>query len=387
MKTGKKYILVMAVLTALAAGSCAKVEVEQATDSPRIVYNAVIAKKTSEGDTATKAVLEGVAYPTDMTFRSVAYYNNDKLLDNGVKDTRAAALDWIPESTVEYKNGYWMTDTEYLWPYGGYLSFLAYSPASLSTLIQGGRKMVTMDRDGITASWDSERDGMKGVDFMIADVKTNMIMNERNGGYIGVPTTFNHVLSAVKVSAKSEGNASGEFKIVIKSLRLKNVYTTGKFQAPFISGISGWGVLRPEWNDFGNAKKYIDLYNDPAGHTVRWDEFEQVGTSYIVIPQKLDSDPDRGEGQDSWVALEITHERYNRTGVDANGTSIYGTTPHMTETRTIRLDEIQDKEYWERGTIYHYKLSIGEHKLINFEGISENWGSPHDIELKPEIQK
>ncbi len=382
-------------LLAVAAVSCAKVEVTPVeNDNPRIAFNAVISKKANP-DPVAKAVeaIDGVVYPTDKEFRSIVYYNNDNLIDaGGNKDTRAAAIEWIPDSPVKYNpaNGFWTAvdrtgvEQEYYWPYGGYLTFMAYSPAS----VRSAANITMNNTDGIRAAWDTEAEEMKGVDFMIADVKTNMTANEQNGGYTGAPIVFRHLLSSIMVSGKTEGNVTGNVKIVIKSLALQNVFTTGKFYATFEGDENAdkWGALSFMWQEQADALDNIYLYDSTEGQTLKWNEFSQIGETYIAIPQKLDSEdrwPAGVSGKDFWINLQVTFDTYNRTGTDANGAATYNSTPDNTETKTIRIDQIHGPN-WERGMRYHYKLSFGEHKPIKFEGIAEDWGPTPDNEILPE---
>ncbi len=233
-----------------AAASCVKVEVNpvKQKDGRNISYDAVIAKNS----VGTKAPLTSVSYPTDVPFRSIAYYNpaNDDRRSTAGKNPDGP---WIEESRISYdaSSRRWKAEKDHLWPVdGGYLTFLSYSPSN-----DGVDKAVDISYDkGISAGkWDvgqhltvvdaGEKPGslgggnfldveqvegaQYGVDFMIADLKTNMTANGFNAGYSGVPTMFNHMLSLITFSGKVEGNVS----VKVKRIILTEVYTTASFSS------------------------------------------------------------------------------------------------------------------------------------------------------------
>ncbi len=392
-------MLAVAVMAG-AAASCAKVEVNPVVqeDGIRISYDAAIAKNSA----GTKAPITTASYPTDIPFKSVAYYNAP-----ASGDTRDAATIWVPESTITYNTEArrWTSPKTYQWPAtGGYLTFLSYSPSDNDGVVD---QTVTMDKDGIsTTTWDVgqeltvEQAGKKpndegggnflsenqtagahyGVDFMVADLKTNMVANGSNGGFIGVPTMFNHMLSLITFSGKVEGNVS----VKVKRIILTEVYTQATFSSPVSNSKDDAGNDVKLWDELNINNPWtghtgwepVLIYNNSEGQEMIQNEYRQIGISYIAIPQPIGPIVDHGLKA---IMIVVDYE-----------TTMPGKEP-ITITDVIRLDNEfhgTEEAEWERGKRYHYKLSFGEHKVIKFEGDSDPWVETEGggIEIKPEKQ-
>ncbi len=416
MKAGDKILKMMAaaMMIAGAAAACAKVEVNpvEHEEGAKIAYQAVIAK--NKPDASTRAAIEGAAYPTDVPFRSVAYWNNGIDTDaDGNTDTRAAAMEWVPESEITYQDPYWTTNNVYYWPIGGYLTFLAYSPASVGTTPM--TSYLSMDKEGIktleNVIWDTgqelkqheageaeigfDADGddnitndeiiMKnlpeadqsagnhfGVDFMVADLKTNMTANGANGGYVGVPTVFNHMLSNITVWGKVEGNV----RVVVKRVLFTDVYTQAEFSVGIASEAGdNWGNLNTNnpWKNHSEPEPVL-IYKNETGQEMVWNTYSQIGESYIAIPQKIGpiKKEDDGKVVLSNIYLVVDYETYTPV-LNEDGSEM---TQYTETTKTIRLDKDfhgTENAVWERSKKYNYRLSFGEHQVIDFEGFSEAW--------------
>ncbi len=401
----RKIIYILAA-TLLAIVSCAKIEQNEIKQKTAIRFSAAIEKPKNE----TKAAISGTEYPKAVPFKCIAFYN--AAYKEGTSTTGTitnnngniflppyqlrddinkinAAKEWMPTSEIQYvkDQDQWLAydskgnQRDYYWPESGsILTFMAYSPASNAT------KNVTMNKDGIKTSWDSEAKDMKGVDFMMADIKR---MTRNSAGtstgtpdYLSVPLVFNHMMTKVRVSVarttddKKDGdNTTDKVNIKIRKIYIQNVYTKGTFSAI---------QTGEEWSNLINAVKWtidegsntdivlydIDSNNDGnidehEGIKLTATEFKAAGEAYIAIPQALytpvstkpDYDYDKGQ------VITVIYDDLNdsKTGNDRWITECFG------------LRDLN--KAWERNKDFHYTLTFGPLTPILFEGHADPWSS------------
>ncbi len=354
----------MLSLAVLLLCSCAKIEREDAAYDAPITFQAVVARPAPE-KMGTKAIVDGLTYPTgeDYDFCAVGYFDNGD--SRRYYSDGTTAVEWIPKSTVGYNGAAkkWMiketqgTDTSfpsYYWPLAGSLTFMAYSPASLTPVEYDAVDVageISMDaRHCIKLRWDATAAKCTDVDFMVADPVTDIMANESNGGYVGVPIVFRHMLAKVKVSAAREGTDD----IRIKSLRIKNIDKSGTFSATMANDI--WGSYTYLWavDEGSTYTRTLVEYSDSRDYMILTQEYNPVGEACLMIPQ----------GLADTKMLEVT---YVQGGNE--------------KTEDLKLNLGSGTFKWERGKEIHYRLGFGDQMKINFSGSSGGWSGTGDLTL------
>ncbi len=350
--TPNKLQIITLMALCLLHFACSEVEEAEYAPKSRIGFQAVVAKPGSR-------VIEGNKYPETETFKSVAYYDNGNHI-------RANAPAWVPVSTIQHFNepapAHWGVvgsdgvEVAHYWPLVGSLTFMAYSPASLTD--------VTMNQDGITKEWNitgTEKD----VDFMVADPKTEQTANGINGSYTGVPMVFRHMLTQVSFYAVKETDETAEIELA--SLTLHSVCQRASFKAGFTEGSTTWeDKFIYTWTKVPNETPAdIEIYNDTEGKVLEvpatteqaTDETHLIGGPYLYIPQDL--------------------------GIDQLMTVAYTVKPTAGEeqnyTRILRIDLGNDDFNWESGKHVKYVLTLSGLKPIKFEGHEELWQTEPEI--------
>lgn len=195
-----KKVLTAAILavTTCAFIGCTKNDVRSISDNPQAVRFLPL-----NGKHSTKVMVDGITYPDNLPFGTLAYY-----LPSGKNwnANKADATLYIPISKVVNKSGaasgrVWEVEGKtYYWPKSGSLTFFAYSPFSYQEAGGGDLNIESLSgNDGIQIV-DYDVDAHQDTDFMVADIAKGKTANEANPGsslYTGVPVVFRHKLSQI----------------------------------------------------------------------------------------------------------------------------------------------------------------------------------------------
>lgn len=272
-----KKVLTAAILavTTCAFIGCTKNEVRSISDNPQAVRFLPL-----NGKHSTKGMVDGITYPTNIPFGTLAYY-----LPSGNWDANMAdATLYIPISKVVHNatSGNWEVDKkEYYWPKSGSLTFFAYSPFAHEdgTLLAVDKVYNTTHDDGIhILNYDVH--AHQATDFMVADIAKDKKANESNGGYTGVPIVFRHKLSQIVginfQTVITNGNAlvehdysygrstngplqAGDVVFKLKKVEVKNLYTVGDY---VYSGTGAGSVANDGWaNQVPESKETYHWFN------------------------------------------------------------------------------------------------------------------------------
>lgn len=310
-----KKVLTAAILavTTCAFIGCTKNEVRSISDNPQAVRFLPL-----NGKHSTKGMVDGITYPTNIPFGTLAYYLPS---GNTWKDHKANATLYIPKSKVVHNNGNWEVDGKtYYWPKRGSLTFFAYSPFAHEdgTLLAVDKVSNTTHDDGIhILNYDVH--AHQATDFMVADIAMDKTANEPNGGYTGVPIVFRHKLSqivginfqTVITNTTSTGTAlvehdyahghsdiagnleAGDVVFKLKKVEVKNLYTVGNY---VYSGTGADPVANDGWmNQDPNSKEPYTWFDKTpvafAGNTefnLTYKTQDATRNDYLLIlPQPL----------------------------------------------------------------------------------------------------
>ena len=241
-----KKVLTAAILavTTCAFIGCTKNEVRSISDNPQAVRFLPL-----NGKHSTKVMVDGITYPDNLPFGTLAYY-----LPSGKNwnANKADATLYIPKSEVVHNNGNWeVKGKTYYWPKSGSLTFFAYSPFAHEdgTLLAVDKVSNTTHDDGIYIE-NYDVHAHQATDFMVADIAMDKTANESNGGYTGVPIVFRHKLSQIVginfQTVITNGNAlvkhdysygrsthgplqAGDVVFKLKEVEVQNLYTVGDY--------------------------------------------------------------------------------------------------------------------------------------------------------------
>ncbi len=247
-----KKVLTAAILavTTCAFIGCTKNEVRSISDNPQAVRFLPL-----NGKHSTKGMVDGITYPTNIPFGTLAYY----LPSGNWNANMADATLYIPISKVVNKanatNGSaWEVEGKtYYWPKSGSLTFFAYSPFSYQEANGGNLAIKSLSgNDGIQIV-DYNVNAHQDTDFMVADIAKNKKANEDQPGsslYNGVPIVFRHKLSQIVginfQTVITNGNAlvehdysygrstngplqAGDVVFKLKKVEVRNLFTTGTY--------------------------------------------------------------------------------------------------------------------------------------------------------------
>lgn len=305
-----KKVLTAAILavTTCAFIGCTKNDVRSISDNPQAVRFLPL-----NGKHSTKVMVDGITYPDNLPFGTLAYY-----LPSGKNwnANKADATLYIPKSEVVHNNGNWeVKDKTYYWPKSGSLTFFAYSPFAHEdgTLLAVDKVSNTTHDDGIYIE-NYDVHAHQATDFMVADIAMDKTANESNGGYTGVPIVFRHKLSQIvginfqtvitKGTALVEHDYSygrsthgplqaGDVVFKLKKVEVQNLYTVGDY---VYSGTGAGSVAHDGWANqvLSSKEKYHWFDKTPeafAGNTtfnLTYKTQDATRNDYLLIlPQPL----------------------------------------------------------------------------------------------------
>lgn len=338
----KNIVIALAACVALAA--CTKNELKPVEVDQQITFQAVVNKASTKAGTTFD---NGVTYPTDRPFGTVAYK---------VKGSESEL--YIPVSEVKYNStdAYWSTEAAYYWPKesGSSLTFYSYSPFNYSD--DGTTPItVTATADGLTFT-NYSLIGHQATDLMVADKNAGQTANTTNTGGSwakGVPTVFHHMLAQiVAINFQTVENASAK-PVVVKDYANThdgtsgNKYVAGDKQfvvtGVYFEKFYEQGTLTAKdsqsWTSTGDATSSYTWYSNETGAKFIDGKCTPRDTYYLVLPQAFN---------DGNAKLRVTYEIHTYTSADA----------HATEKMDVSVPLNKLNTKWEMNKKYTYTLNI-----------------------------
>ena len=382
-----KKLFFIAAITGAALVSCTKNELApSATKQYELTFASPVTQVVTKADLAPATYPEGTPFAVyaDHHFKNYASETNFTSYMRGT-DSQGVVVSNTEESfTLDGKtfNNYWRPATKYYWPMQGYLTFAAYSPSSASEFVDD--YSIT---NGVIMNYTTP-DVAEQYDLMLSDravdqVRTSMVENvtdrenDTDPGvateYDGVHIAFKHVLSAVSFAVRTKedylgtGTAAGGYKITLKSLTLKNAYSTGTL-TQFASKNETAVNINNVWDDVTveNSDGYAVCSSDVTLSTTAKTWAGADDADLVMIPQALD----HGEGE-SKVVAEIIYTVYHKDmGEEKNA---------ITYTKSLPL-ATTNVATWAPSTRYLYTIIIGMEEIV-FAPTVTNWADPTPIEI------
>lgn len=317
-KISKYCFLPLTALAALAL-SCARIESDGLSANRQEIEYQVVSTRAS------------IAYDSSVPFFSCAWYLPD---GKNWADDKDEAVPYIPKEVISFNGSSYKASTTYYWPKAGTLSFRAFSPASL-----GDR--VTLTKEGVRIKGWKPQGTDKGIDIQVAQMASDKTANETSYGLTGVPVTFRHMLSRLKISANIQSDSDANLYKITR-IQLIGIYTVADFSDTY-------------WT---NKTEPLTLSYTPK-YTGYLTVDKQDLTDYeLFIPQALTS-----------VKLRIEYTKKEKNGdkdvaqtpvevnlVDKGASALYGSKSH------------------------EFIISFGKaDQPIDFTGSVVNWGDAGDI--------
>lgn len=327
-----KKLFFMAAIAGVALVSCVKNEMDPSTkQQDEITFSTPVVAP------ATKAIVDGVVYPTTESFGVYAWHNTaaDAYMNEVQVSYTAGLADDVTGETAG-ENGGWKPATSYYWPKEGSLVFDAFSPWSVNGLVSATKA------DGLTIT-DFVVAAAADVDLMFA-TRTAEKTNVNDGAnadvpYDGVDIAFNHALSAVQVMAKTASDYAGT-TIAITSIQINNADSKGTFNQN-VGSTAAWATT---------STPAVYAYTGATLTATAQD----LGTK-LLLPQAIDAD------------LTIT---INYTINGLAQTSTFKFADH--KNGTDEGDSPVIVNAWEMGNKYVYTLVFTLDEIF-FEPIVTDW--------------
>lgn len=394
-----KKVLTAAILavTTCAFIGCTKNEVRSISDNPQAVRFLPL-----NGKHSTKVMVDGITYPKDLPFGTLAYY-----LPSGNWDANMAdATLYIPISKVVNKanatsGSAWEVEGKtYYWPKSGSLTFFAYSPFAYQETSGGNLAIASLSgNDGIQIV-DYDVDAHQDTDFMVADIAKDKKANESNGGYTGVPIVFRHKLSQIVginfQTVITKGNAlvehdysygrstngplqAGDIVFKLKKVEVKNLYTKGTYGYTTTNA----DPVTEHWAHQANEKNYPwfdketapEAFADNTTFNLKYNTQYTSNKPYLlVLPQPCNSTlTTTPAAVDPLIHIEYQVLTYS----DATNCS----TENVSE--DVYLYNIHGAIDMNKKITYNFKINLADRKIYWAPSV-ENWEDliPDDIVIK-----
>lgn len=383
----KKYFF-FAACASVAFASCVNDVPDLALESQqKIVFEAPVVSPSTRVDEIANN------YPTTESFKVWAHYYK-----NGTYSTFAEGTMFMNNVTCNYDDVLkgWSAG-DYYFPKNGSLTFMAYSPSSVTgaSIVANGINFTDYVVDG---------DVSKQVDLLYSERAYNKeeIDDMATIPYAGVTLNFKHALSSIRFAVKAYADY-GATKIYIKKIEVVNAYSKANFQQPLIDGNNNTtGLVTRDasdfqiytnfgWDNHNVATTYV-AYNQPSPtvplttsllypHNDMKASIVSNKTDLILIPQLLK------HSDSEHVKVRVTYNLVNPGGVTieqvseidlvtGNGGGYYDGYESDLSTKIV-----EDVTAWERGKRYTYVISVALDKIY-FEPVVAPWD---DIYVAPGI--
>lgn len=324
----KRFYALAAMTALLALGSCQKTEV--INESPlEIKFGAEIGKQTKAK----------IAFDAP-DFGVFGYVNTEEWIGN--ENTENCLFDNIQYTK---QNNEWkpQDDKLFFWPANGneMVSFFAYSPWS-----NAGN--VTFDvADGLTFNFPTTGNNDGSIDFMYSTPLLNQTYEDNING---VNLVFNHAMSQILFTVKTDENYIGKSQFKLESIVLKNIESNGIFTSKGDNNV--WRTNTPAQKDYIFYNETTKEKQQNITKDVVYVGGNATRTKLYMIPQDATN-----------LDFEIKYLQY-----DVEGTNVI---QDITRTGKLALD-------WLANQRITYNVTISSHE-ITFNPQIEDWTDvPHN---------
>ena len=383
-----KKLLFIAAIASAALAACTKNDVvPSASEQQEITF----ANPVSH--VVTKVDLVPITYPTGSSFSVFADYHKDPYATakasasnftaymRGTEGVDVTHSTTVIGTTPNIYNSYWVSAKPYYWPKDGYLTVAAYSPADTkkdATIEYDVTKGVQITDYVVKSDLTNQRDLMLS-NREVDETSAKMVIDNPDP-YDGVQLTFNHVLSAIKFTVVTDidysTEANGQYTITLKSLKIKNAYSTGdltQFKDINELTIDMETETTPEsiWSDVDTENTDGYAISVPAPGTLSAEETtfsDSDDADLVLLPQLLDHTSASG----GKVTAEVVYTVYHADMGDVSNAIEY--------TASLDLSQGSATATWDAGKRYIYNIKIGMDKVIFAPKVTA-WDTQTEIKL------
>lgn len=292
----KKFFLLAAVVGVALTGCVKEVGHTSLVNPDEITFEVAKYKAASRAE---------VAFSTDQSFGTYAYYENSK--------TPGTHSLFIDNAEIVYKvadgNGYWAAKNEiYFWPTQGHLDFISYAPYNADATSAAVPKISDNDVQQTLKYEGFKVNAANPVDLLYSDKAMQQTANTVNYGFTGVPTLFHHALAKMNILVKTfrldnrneSPDAVTTWSVTVHKITLKNIYDEGSLTMT-TSNVHDAGATTVQWTNSITAVPYNVWSNTSSRISKVW-TCDQVLTTtartygagtgdvaqnYFVLPQAL----------------------------------------------------------------------------------------------------
>lgn len=344
----RKFFLLAAVVS-VALTSCVKNE--GADVNPKeITFEVAKYKATTRAE---------VAFPTDLSFGTYAYYENSQ--------TPGTHSLFIDNEEIVYKvadgTGYWAAKNgTYFWPTQGHLDFISYAPYNANAADASVPKISDTDVQQTLKYEGFKVDAANPVDLLYSEKAMQQTANISKYGFIGVPTLFHHALAKMNFLVKAfrldnayeSPDAVTKWTVVVNKITLSNIYDEGNLTMTTTNKHDAGAVTVP-WTNAITTVPYDVWSNTSSTVTREWVCDQTLTTTartygagtadpahnYFVLPQALTT----GVQQ---ITIDYTITTTAPGGQE--GVKNYSTTKNFSEFPAVPA--------WEQGKNITYTIDI-----------------------------
>lgn len=370
-----KKMLLMAALVGVAFTSCVKNEEAVSPKKQQQIVFEPAAYKAGSRSEATPAADEGtVAFPTNQTFGTFAYYRTTA----SGSEAHSVFMDNVEVAYVAAATPYWAPVKTYYWPTsdGAHLDFISYYPYNTDKTSAAVPQILNEDNQQTMTYTGFQVVDATPIDLMYSDKAMQQTRNTSHYNFVGVPTLFHHALAKLNFLVKAtvlnnsaiSPDAVTNWEITIKKITLANIYDTGSVTLNTTNDHTQAGTVA--WINSTSASPNV-WANTSSTTTKEWAVEQKLTTTavaygsgttteaknYFVLPQALVNDQQ---------SITIDYSIKTTAPGSQSATTDY--------TKTVHFVNYPSVAAWEMGKNITYTIQIDpEGDVIHFAPAVVDW--------------
>lgn len=302
---------------------------------------------------ATKAAVEGTAYPVNSTFNVWAWWA-DKPDNTPLSEFPSGAEMYLNKRPFckDQNGSSWVgQDVPYFWPTRGSLIFAGYSPVNA---VAQNFSYSWVNKTMTITAYEQSVDISKTVDLMWFDVTDrsytdNNNKNAQNETVDGVPVVFKHLLSWLTFQFKKKDGATSSY--FVTDVTLLGIDTKARFTSKPSAGNEAWS----DQTDAKSVAVWSGNEEVPVDEAV---VLESAENGVLVIPQPCTAEH---------IQLQVT---YKTSETEAE------------QTKSVYLTAGTDGHIWKPGKHYTYTITFGNNEILVLPDVTAWQTQTVDIEVQ-----
>lgn len=332
-----KKIFIPCLLAAALVTSCANDEIVEQRQSAQISYAPAVTS-ASRGITTTANIQEFVV--------------------DGYLTTDTKSSIYVDHNTYNKKDGKWVSNATYFWPYTGSIDFYSFSPVSIKDKVvykesEQGRQVILQNYEVSTLNSNYE-DPV----YAVAADKSHL-----NGSdLLPVPLNFKHILSQIVFNIK---NTNPALVVDVQEVRIANLASKGTYTLTNETTVLQGGPVGSWTLDEKIAGgKVYDAYISGVDNITPESGVVSLSTpeqgSMLLLPQTANAwDPKNDRENEAFGSYILVKCRVWAL-IAGEKTLLWPTTNNTAGEIIYREVAIPVDIAWEQGKRYTYTLVFGE---------------------------